>query len=165
MLIQVVGRIQFYVVTGLRSLFPCCQLLNGGGSQLQEATCLLHSWIPCSIFKAGKGGLSLCLTLNHCSASLICCITLILLPLSSTLKGPCDYTGPNQRIQDNLLISVLRFRTLLLSAKFLLPCHVTYSWVPGTKGQAEKFECETEGSREALQILEQRKGMQVHRTG
>ena len=51
--------------------------------------------------------------------------------LPSASKGPSSYMGLTQIIKDNL--PVLRSITLLPSAKFLLPCKVTHSWVPGMK--------------------------------
>lgn len=44
-------------------------------------------------------------------------------------KGPCDYTGFTNIIQDNLPI----LRSLIPSAMSCLPWNITYSQVPGTE--------------------------------
>lgn len=57
LLIQVIGRIWFIVVVGLRSPSPCW-LSAESCSQLLEVLAFLGSWLPFFIFKANKLHLS-----------------------------------------------------------------------------------------------------------
>lgn len=71
---------------------------------------------PTSIFKTSNGWSSL----PHEALSLI---LLLLLPYSS-LKDPCDYTGPIQIIQ-HIFLKAIWLSTLITSANLILPCHMT----------------------------------------
>lgn len=76
--IQIVSKIQFHVVVGLKSPFPCCLLGQGSSPASQGCPHSLSS-----IFKASNGGSSLltlktCTSLSHLSsASLLDSICLL----------------------------------------------------------------------------------------
>lgn len=74
------------------------------------------------------------ITLTSASIATLTPLTLTL--LSSSYKNLCDYIRPTGIIWDNLPIS--KILNLITSAKFLLPCKVTYSQVPKTSGGGEQ---------------------------
>lgn len=108
-------------VRSLKSCWQSCIPSGDAGGEfihfpfLTSRGCL-QSWLmlSSSIFKARN---------SQSSFSLI--KSLSFLPPSFTYKDPCDFIGSTQIIQDNNLIS--ECLNLITSAKFLLPCKVTYS--------------------------------------
>ena len=110
----------------LRSSFPSWPSAQVRPSFCRPPACL-GSWPPYSIFKTSTAGWILAMVwLSLTSPSLVASLLLTLLPFSFTFKGPCDFTAPTQEIRNNS-----PKLSLTLSAKFPLPCDITYSQVPG----------------------------------
>lgn len=112
----VVGRVQFFVVVKLRSLF-LCWLLVKDHSQIVEATYLLDlAWdfLPLSSNPS---------TLSHVSLEPQIFLSSSIISnfwSTSTFKGPCDYTGIIRIIQNNL--PILKFVDLI-------PCEKLFCYV------------------------------------
>lgn len=126
-LTQVVGRTQFCVGVGRRSPFSCSQL--GASLLAVRAPVSLTTPPPGPHHLQTSNAASSPSHSSNLSPSSFCHIFLTLTGESSLLfKGLCDQTGLAQIIHDNL--PILRFITLITSAKFLSPCKVTNSQGP-----------------------------------
>ena len=91
-----------------------------------------HLWLLCPIFRASNSRLSPSRASQpSCPFSCGCSSLIPPLPFSTTFQGSSDYIGLAQIIKDNL--PILRPVTLLPPAKFVLPCKVTHTCLPGTR--------------------------------
>lgn len=118
------GGVQSLAVVGMNFLSPCWLLVRAVPC-FWRSPASLDSWpLPLDSKPAGMKQVSSHIRSSHVSSS-IASLCPTLLPSSSTFKGPGDYTGSTQTIQDNILIQ--RSISLIPSPMSLLLCNVTYT--------------------------------------